>query len=170
MDATEPRPRVSSTISLVPDGMLEEHLRHVSQLSVALNAAEAARDAAYRQLFDGVRAASREGATVTQLATAAERPAEDIEQMLGRGMIKLTCWFIRQDELWLACQGSCYRYSLRLTTGEFLGQPGRGVPEVEAVQKVFRLPVGGRGLPTGRKREPPHPAGAGRRGGSRRSG
>jgi hypothetical protein len=67
----------------VPNGLLEEHLYHVSQLAVALRAADAARDAARKNLRDSCRVAHEQGASVIQLAKAADLPAADIEEMLA---------------------------------------------------------------------------------------
>src|SRR5438876_2414791 len=61
---------------------------------------------------------------------------EDIEQVLCSGMIKLTCRLIRQDEPRLACQGPCYRHSLCLSTGEFLGQLLRDRLQSYALERV----------------------------------
>jgi hypothetical protein len=63
--------------------MLEEHLYHVSQQAVVLRAAEAARDAAVRSFLESVRTAHQHGASVVQLAKAADRPAADIEEILA---------------------------------------------------------------------------------------
>src|SRR6266478_3027192 len=47
---------------------------------------------------------------------------QHIEQMLCGRMIKLTCRFICQNELWPAGEGSCHCHTLCLPTGEFFRQ------------------------------------------------